>query len=203
MSDASTDYGFDVNEAKNQLRQRLRAERAKVNDPERLSAAIFERLTSQPEYNEAGTVLFFVGVRSEVQTRVEMIAQAASGAVRVVVPYCSENRLKLVQFKDEADLIVGKYGIPEPRHELRDDARLHVLPEEVDLVLLPGLGFDRRGNRLGYGAGYYDRLVPQLRTDCLKVALAYDCQIVDRIPAMDHDERVDWIVTPTQLIRCE
>ncbi|TWT55605.1 putative 5-formyltetrahydrofolate cyclo-ligase [Thalassoglobus neptunius] len=203
MSDGSTDRSLDVNEAKKQLRQTLRAERAKVLEPERLATAIFERLKMQPEYAEAGTVLFFVGVRSEVPTRTELIAKAASGAGRVAVPYCFKNTLKLVRFTDESDLIVGKYGIPEPRHELRKDARYHVPPEEVDLALLPGLGFDRCGNRLGYGAGYYDRLIPDLRSDCLKIGLAYDCQIVDRIPAMNHDGRVDWIVTPTQLLKCE
>ena len=71
----------------------------------------------------------------------------------------------------------------------------------IDAVLVPGVAFDRAGHRLGYGGGYYDRLLPSLRRDCLRVGLAYDEQVVDELPAEEHDVRLHAVVTPTRLLR--
>jgi 5-formyltetrahydrofolate cyclo-ligase len=70
----------------------------------------------------------------------------------------------------------------------------------VDLVLVPGVAFDAEGRRLGYGGGFYDRLLPLMRPDVARVAGAYEEQIVDRVPTAAHDQRVPCIVTPGRVI---
>ena len=75
------------------------------------------------------------------------------------------------------------------------------LPSQVDLVIVPGVAFDMRGGRLGFGGGYYDRLLRALPDDCARVALAYEVQLADEVPTDAHDERVGIIVTPAGVVR--
>jgi 5-formyltetrahydrofolate cyclo-ligase len=72
---------------------------------------------------------------------------------------------------------------------------------EADAILLPGIAFDKRGMRLGYGGGYYDRLLPQCRPACVRIGIGFDEQLLAEIPAEDHDEHVDIVVTPSRVIR--
>jgi 5-formyltetrahydrofolate cyclo-ligase len=97
---------------------------------------------------------------------------------------------------DEQDLVSGSFGLSQPR----EDAAVVELAR-VDAVIVPGLAFDDRGRRIGYGGGYYDRLLPRLRPDCLRIGLAFDEQILAEIPAEPHDATVDLIVTQTRVIR--
>ena len=92
----------------------------------------------------------------------------------------------------DADLEPGTLGIPEPAPDCPE-----VEPEAVDWVLVPGLAFDAAGYRLGRGAGHYDRLLPTLRPDAPRWALAFDCQWVDDLPVEPHDVPLDGIVSPT------
>jgi 5-formyltetrahydrofolate cyclo-ligase len=73
-------------------------------------------------------------------------------------------------------------------------------PATLDLVLVPGVAFDRRGGRLGFGGGYYDRFLPT--TPALRVGVTYDECLCDALPCGEHDQRMDWVLTPTQEIRC-
>ena len=93
------------------------------------------------------------------------------------------------------ELAPGSYGIPEPK----DSARL-VLPEDIDVILVPGLAFDCQGNRLGYGKGYYDQYLPQLSEKALTIGVSYDECLYDNIPAEQHDICMDYIVTPERVI---
>ena len=108
----------------------------------------------------------------------------------------AERRLRLFQITDPGtDLGPGTLGIPEPLNHCPE-----IDPGAVDWVLVPGLAFDLDGHRLGRGAGYYDRLLPRLRPDVVRWALAFDCQIVERLPAEPHDVSIDGIATPTRII---
>jgi 5-formyltetrahydrofolate cyclo-ligase len=82
-----------------------------------------------------------------------------------------------------------------------DRAERRLVPGAVDWVLVPGLGFDERGYRLGRGAGYYDRLLPLLRPDCVCWALGFDCQVVPALPVEAHDIPLDGLTTPNRTIR--
>ena len=96
-------------------------------------------------------------------------------------------------FDLSVDIVPGWLGIPEPR-----PTAPQVPPESIDWVLVPGLAFDATGRRLGYGGGFYDRLLPLLRPGVQCVAGALDLQIVDEVPASPHDRRVDLVITPTR-----
>jgi 5-formyltetrahydrofolate cyclo-ligase len=89
------------------------------------------------------------------------------------------------------DLTLSKYGLYEPQEEQQRP----IPPQEVDLAILPGVAFDLRGYRLGYGGGYFDRFLDSLRPDCPKIALAYDFQVVTQLPVEEHDTKVDIIIT--------
>ncbi|GAB4279469.1 MAG: 5-formyltetrahydrofolate cyclo-ligase [Coriobacteriia bacterium] len=94
-------------------------------------------------------------------------------------------------------LVTGSFGLLEPSA----DAPL-VYPEDLDAIIVPGVAFDERGFRVGYGGGYYDRLLKSVRGDCARIGLAFDEQVMPELPTDDHDERVHVIVTPTRIIRC-
>ncbi|MHB8174861.1 MAG: 5-formyltetrahydrofolate cyclo-ligase, partial [Nitrospirota bacterium] len=162
------------------------------------SFSIATALSGLPEYKSAGTVLFYVNFRSEVATR-RMIEEALDRGKKVLVPKVDHHRrdLRLFELKDpSADLEAGYMNIYEPV----EDRTREALPEEPDLVVMPGVGFDGDGNRLGYGGGYYDRLIVKLRPGVKLVALAFEEQMVDEVPTLPHDRKVDMIITETRII---
>jgi 5-formyltetrahydrofolate cyclo-ligase len=90
------------------------------------------------------------------------------------------------------DLLPGKWGIREPRA----DAPLVTL-SDIDFALVPGVAFDLEGNRLGYGKGYYDRLLAKRPASLTVAAVAFDCQVVDAVPVEPHDAKIDILITPS------
>jgi 5-formyltetrahydrofolate cyclo-ligase len=120
---------------------------------------------------------------------------------RVVVPYCEADRLELFRFNDFADLSPRTLGILEPKADLRAQDGRRVAVEEIDLFVIPGLAFDQEGGRLGYGKGYFDRLLKHARPDALLAAVAFECQLFDAVPVLPHDVRVDAIVTESNVYR--
>jgi 5-formyltetrahydrofolate cyclo-ligase len=91
-------------------------------------------------------------------------------------------------------LTLSAYGILEPQHGRSS------LPQEIELYFIPGLAFDRKGNRLGRGGGYYDRYLSTIRPDAIKVGLAYQLQIDTALPVETHDHQVDLLITETGII---
>jgi 5-formyltetrahydrofolate cyclo-ligase len=159
---------------------------------------IKEKIFSLPEFMSSHTVLFYASFRSEVETS-RMIKESIGSGKRVLLPKVDrENRnLRLYEIKDVSELSPGYMGIPEP--SLTNDRMMS--PEDVDLVVIPGAGYDYSGNRVGYGAGYYDRLLSETKKKFLVVAPAFEEQIVDMIPAEEHDVKVDIIVTDKRILR--
>jgi len=189
-----------MREEKAALRHDILARRDKMDQEERRagSSAILALLVGQPEYSAAAAILFYVNFRGEVATR-GMIAEALGSGKKVLVPKVDRkaHRLKLFEIRDMSeDLEAGYMGIYEP---VEGHAR-PAAPEEVDMVVLPGVGFDKSGRRLGYGGGYYDRLIEMLRPGVPLLALAFDRQVVDEVPAEAHDKRVDKVITETRVI---
>jgi len=201
MLDAEDQRQRHLLEAKQRLRDEVRARRRAQDRKEETSRRIAARLAALPEYAAARTVLFYVSFRSEVGTR-EMLAEAWRAGKRVAVPYCTGGRLELVNIDDPDELAPGTLGIPEPRPELRSRPERRIAPGEPDLIVVPGLAFDRQGNRLGHGQGYYDKLLPLVRPDAALVALAYECQLVDAVPHLAHDVPVQKIVTERAVYDC-
>jgi 5-formyltetrahydrofolate cyclo-ligase len=141
-----------------------------------------------------------LSVGSEVSTRL-LVADARQRGLRVAVPVTltAEHRLLPTELPADDRLVAGPFGILEPA----PDARVPVAVDGLDLAVVPGAAFDPQGNRLGWGAGYYDRLLADLRPGAPIVALAFECQLVAAIPVEPHDVPVDVIVTEQREIRPE
>ncbi len=162
------------------------------------NALIKERLFSLPEFINAKTVFFYASFRSEVET-LSMIRESLKMGKRVVLSRVDKkrHRLMLYEIKDISELSPGYMGIPEPS---LSGERLVSL-DDIKLVIIPGAAFDCSGNRLGYGAGYYDILLSEGKKKIPIIALAYEEQLVDKVPSETHDVKVDMIVTDKRVIK--
>ena len=180
---------------KGDLRKRLHAQRnaLALEDRERYSEAIIGSILALEAYRRARTVMGYMTFGSELMTGAFADDALRAGKI-LVLPLMrrAENRLGLYRARDlSADLAPGPWGIRQPRPDICEPANL----SDVDFVLVPGLGFNARGDRLGYGRGYYDRLLAGRRPDTALVAGAFHLQMVDRIPVEEHDVRLDRVVT--------
>ncbi|MGL6194569.1 MAG: 5-formyltetrahydrofolate cyclo-ligase [Thermoguttaceae bacterium] len=149
--------------------------------------------------NEVETTPFLFG-----ESRVDFVAYSVKFA-SIAVPFCTERAssrfLKFYRIDDfSSELQPHKYGILEPTQEIRAQAGRLVEPHEFGLILVPGVAFDRMGNRLGHGAGYYDSFLKTLSRSVPRVAFAFDCQVVESVPIEPHDEAVDYIITENEII---
>lgn len=165
------------------------------------SAAISERLLRLPEYRQAETVLGYMNFGAEFASGL-WAEQVLSEGKRLVLPRVNHhtNRLDLYWVEDlENQLATGLWGIREPMAERCE--RLDGL-NEVEFALLPGVAFARNGGRLGYGKGYYDRLLALMTHRPALVAAAFAVQIVEQIPQEATDIKVEWIVTEQETIIC-
>lgn len=166
-------------------------------------AAIEKRLFALEEFRKAKSLLAYVSFRSEVDTT-RFLQDVINSGKKLVLPVVDSRHkaLRLYEIKETSELEYGYMGILEPG--VREDREVAL--SDIDLVIIPGAGFDLKGNRLGYGGGYYDKLLslatnPQSPTPLL-VALAFEEQIIEEIPSEPHDIKMDMIITDTRLIRC-
>jgi 5-formyltetrahydrofolate cyclo-ligase len=163
-----------------------------------LSARIETNLLQLPLMNHAKTLSTYMAIGSEVRT-IGIVRWAVAAGKSVIVPVTdpSHRRLVFSEVRDpEKELEKGFHGIPEPRPEFLRPVEL----EDADVVLVPGVAWDVRGYRIGYGAGYYDRSINALRTQPVKVGLAYEFQLVPAIPTSRFDRKVEKIVTERRII---
>ena len=142
-------------------------------------------------------MIYYIDVRAEVRTRHALPAALASGKT-IIVPWCNEHgELELFRLASMDELELGMYRILEPRPELRLLPEKQIAPHELDVILVPGVAFDRQGGRTGHGKGYYDKLLQHARPDAPLIALAFECQLFPEIPMQDHDIYMDKVVTET------
>lgn len=185
---------LDSSNLKQQIREQAHANRNAQENKDELSREIVARCMALPEYQQAKTVLFYLDVRSEVRTRNDLDNALASGK-KIVVPYCVDGELELFHLTNPEELAIGMYRILEPKAELRTVDAHKVDVKEIDLIIVPGVAFDREGGRTGHGKGYYDKLLEHARPDTPLVALAFECQLFDKIPMQDHDVYMDKVIT--------
>ena len=184
---------------KNEIRRKVLAQREKMSPEEvkEKSFKIQERLFSSSYYQSSRTIMTYVDIQNEVETR-DIISKAIEVGKNIVVPLCGPNVTLLpVKIESLDDLEPGIMGILEPIRK-----KNIIDTKKLDLVLMPGITFDRQGNRLGYGLAYYDRFLTQLSPATLIVALAYSFQVVSSLPREEHDQTVDFIITDEEIIRC-
>lgn len=184
----------DIAERKRAIREESHARRNAQENKDELSRQIVAKFMALAEYSAAKTVMFYVDVRSEVRTRNDLASALTTGK-RIVVPYCVDGELELFHLQDMSELQIGMYKILEPKAELRNVAAKRVEVEELDLIMVPGVAFDRRGGRMGHGKGYYDKLLEHARLDTPLVALAFECQMFPEVPVAEHDIFMDKIIT--------
>lgn len=185
----------DFKARKQALREQAHANRNAQENKDELSKQICAKFMALPEYTAARTVMFYIDVRSEVRTRHNLPDALASGK-KIVVPWCNEaGELELFHLANMDELSVGMYKILEPKPELRKLPEKVVGPTDLDIVMVPGVAFDRRGARMGHGKGYYDKLLQHARPDCPLIALAFECQFFPEIPTARHDIFMDKIIT--------
>jgi 5-formyltetrahydrofolate cyclo-ligase len=186
-------------DAKAILRHNLRAQRAALAGAEirQKSAAIAARVCALSTFAASRTIMVYLALPQEVQTA-EIIRAAQHQHTRVVVPVVNGTTLLAVELpRETAQLRRGPYGILEP-----SSRTACVCPAEIDLLIVPGLAFDRQGGRIGFGKGYYDRFLSQLPAMTCACGLAFACQIVPCVPRLPHDICMQYIVTEQETISC-
>lgn len=187
---------IDVFEEKRLLREGMRKLREKLSDREvkEKSSTIAKRLLQLEEYEQAKTVMFYMGANKEVKTE-EAVKASLEAGKNVAVPVSDLENGKIIPVKltSLSSLKPGAYGILEPAGGKEIDEK------EIELAVVPGLAFDAEGNRIGYGLGFYDRFLRNISAK--KIALAYEMQIVDRVLATENDVPMDLILTEERVIR--
>ncbi len=187
-------------ERKGKMRRQAYDARNAQENKDEVSRAAVARFMALPEYQNAKVAMWYLDCRSETRTKPELMEEVAKAEKKIIVPYCTEDengevKLGLWHMESLEEMVVGKWNILEPPKELWGNPDKEVEPEDLDLVLVPGVGFDRAGRRMGNGQGYYDRLLERVRPDCSLVALCYESQMFDDIPVAPHDVLMDKVVT--------
>lgn len=178
--------------AKRELRRAASAARDAVRDRAAAATAACAHLSALAPYRSAEVVLWYVSMPSELATSPAIEAALAEGK-RVAVPWCDGDDLGLWRLESVSELEPGTWGIPEPPPSRRGETERLVAPEAIELMVVPGLAFDRRGRRLGHGKGYYDRLLA--RSSAVRAGLCYEAQLFPNVPAGPRDAVMDWLVT--------
>lgn len=177
------------NELKKQIRKAIKSHWLLL-DPflaREKASYVFAEIESMEQFQKAITVLAFWSLPDEINTQDFVIKWAA--CKRMVLPVVVQDELELRLFNGVENMEQGSgFGIMEPK-----TGNL-INPDEIDFAIIPGVAFDRKGNRLGRGKGYYDRTLPLLR-NAVKVGIAYEFQIIDSVPVSEHDIPVDLVVS--------
>ena len=187
-----------IAEAKAAIRKQMQKRRADLAPLQKTAwdQRIVESVLAHPWYLNATTVMLYMAMPQEVNLD-DLVAAALKAGKQVGLPQVDKQakRMQALRYMANAPLATGVFGIREPE---RDAPILNA--EEMDLVVMPGLAFSERGERIGYGGGYYDRFLEQRRERTLLLAVGYDWQVFPRLPATPADRRIDGIVTPTRVI---
>jgi 5-formyltetrahydrofolate cyclo-ligase len=184
-------------EARPALKARVRAHYRRVREAKTVqevredSAALCRRLAEWEVLRHAQRVMAYIAFRNELDLGplfeilpgVEWIVPRVVGKKMVLHPY------------DPERLARHRFGMLEPAADLPT-----VSPDTLDVVLVPGVAFDRQGGRMGFGGGFYDGFLPT--TGALRVGISFDECLADEVPSDAHDQRMNWVVTPTQSLLC-
>lgn len=178
----------EVLRKRNSLRREEIEERSKI---------IFENIYNLEEFENAKTVMTYINFGSEVSTK-SFIEKCIRLRKRVVVPITNfeEKNIDLVYFENFDELSPNMFGILEPPFDNKREAN----QEDLDLIIVPGIAYDEKCNRVGFGKGYYDKFLSSLKKKILKIAPAFELQIVKAIPTDSSDVKMDKIITEERII---
>lgn len=181
-----------MQELKKQIRKQIALRKAQYTPQEllNLSHTLLEKLENSPAFLQAKTILLYYSLKDEVQTH--EFVEKWSKKKKIVLPVVVGEYLELRCYTGKQDLKKGAYGIEEPTGKLFNDY------QSIDLSIIPGVSFDRNGNRLGRGKGYYDRLLPLLGNS-YKIGVCFSFQLSEKIPCEKHDIKMDCIFTDKEI----
>lgn len=168
----------------------------KLEDKKILDEKIFNFLIESDFYKRSKRIFIYVSYKSEVDTK-EIINYSLNNGKIIYVPKINiqDKTMRAIRINSLNELYVNKYGILEPNIVDKNYIEL-----DFDLIVLPGMAFDKVGNRIGYGGGYYDKYLSVLQCKIDKVALAYGFQVIDNIEVEEHDIKVDYLITDNEII---
>ena len=162
----------------------------KEGDRNRKSAGIMEKLFSLPEFEKAKVVGFYLSKPEEVGT-LEAVEKACAMGKTVLVPVVEGEGMRFVRYTSGCRIGLGPFGVPEP------EKKEYVTGKDV--LIVPGVVFDRRGHRIGRGKGYYDRFLAE--RGVVKIGVAFDFQLIGKLPEEAHDIPMDIIITGKEILR--
>ena len=180
---------------KQELRVKLRAMRRDLSPEEQKTAslAVFRQLQKFTPYRDAACIMAYMACRGELSLAPVMDEWLARGR-KLLLPRCEAPGVMTARcVANMAQLVSGTFGLMEP-----DAACKIAAPEEIELILVPGVAFDRMGHRLGQGGGYYDCFLA--KTHALRVGICHDEALIDRVPVEEHDCMMDAVITPRETI---
>lgn len=168
---------------KRELRQQIRTQKRRLSAAELavMSEDICSKVLALASWQEAGTLLLYYPLPDEVDVRL-LIKDAFESGKKVLLPVVKGDELELHLYEGEASLKEGTFGIMEPTGPLFSPKHYG----EIELAIIPGMAFDSAGHRLGRGKGYYDRLLPNLKTAKL-TGICFPFQLLEEVPAEAHD----------------
>ena len=163
----------------------------------RKSQIIIDRLKNTEEYKNSANIMVYMDFKNEVNTKI-FIQEALREGKSIVIPYTDIENVKIIPVKilSLSDLVPCRFGYLEPALENTDkpyDIKL------LDLIVVPGVVFDKRKNRVGFGKGYYDRLLINKKPGAKAIALAYEFQVTEEVPEEEHDIKMDKLITEERI----
>ncbi len=179
--------------SKSEIRRMMLEKRMNMDIKEykALSEKITEKLKSLKEFAEANVVMGYYPIKNEVD--ILPLLKEMFAFKTVLLPKTGKQEIVPVILKSLEDLKMGKFKIPIPKEE-------HEYKGKIDLILVPGLAFDLKLRRLGYGYGYYDRFLKS-KEEAFKIGLAFDSQIIEEIPC--EDSRLDMVITEKRILKSD
>lgn len=176
---------------KNEIRKKIRDLKSMLLEKERQSAAddVFRRVENTAAFMVAERILMYHSLPDELSTRAFLTKW--SNRKRFYLPRVNGVNLEILPY-DETRLELGAFHIEEPTG---NDV---VNPDDIDLIIVPGVAYDNRGNRVGRGKGFYDRLLRSMRA--IKIGIGYEFQIVNEIQAESHDVKMDLVISPSSCV---
>lgn len=182
-------------ERKKNIRKDIAARKSKYSKEqlEEMSYSIIKNLMELDVYKKANVVLLYYSMPDEVNTK--GLISNAHVSKKIILPVVTKAGLLLKEYISEESLGVSKYGIKEPV------GNIYLGNDDIDLVVVPGIAFDRSLNRMGRGMGYYDGLLPKINAP--KVAICFDFQLIDEVPTDERDIKMDMVVSESGIIEKE
>lgn len=174
---------------KEQLRKIMIKKRKTIINKKELSTIIVDKLLSLDIYKKSRVVAIYNSMKDEVDTSY-LIKEAIKEKI-ILLPKVTGNKIVFIKINKGTEYLKSDFGVLEPIGDIYNDI--------IDLIIVPGLGFDNKLNRLGFGMGYYDKFLSQ--EDIYKIGLCFDEQIVDSIPTESHDIKMDMIITKNRVYK--